>query len=90
MWYHKAAEQGNSAAQYHLGIMYMKGLGWYEDFFKAYMWVSIAAETDVENYESIKLLIEKLKDELTERQIKDADRLVNLWHLEHHDENSIR
>jgi hypothetical protein len=43
-WYRKAAEQGNSAGQEHLGAMYEFGRGVRQDFAEALRWFRKAAE----------------------------------------------
>jgi TPR repeat protein len=43
-WYQKAAEQGNAAAQYNLGMCYYKGLGVRQDYNEAMRWLRKAAE----------------------------------------------
>jgi len=42
-WFHKAATQGNAAAQYHLGWMYEDGLGVPKDDGQAMAWYQKAA-----------------------------------------------
>ena len=43
-WYMKAAEQGNSAAQYNLGLMYKNGNGVAKDRGGARKWFQKAAD----------------------------------------------
>mgnify|MGYP006343379143 CR=1 FL=1 len=43
-WYRKAAEQGNVAAQYNLGVCYKIGLGVQQDYAEAVKWYRKAAE----------------------------------------------
>jgi uncharacterized protein len=42
-WYRRAAEQGNSLAQNHLGSMYADGRGVPQDYAEAYFWLSLAS-----------------------------------------------
>ena len=44
MWYHRAAKQGFTNAQYNLGGMYEFGLGVTEDYAEAAKWYRKAAE----------------------------------------------
>ena len=44
-WYRKAAEQGDSDAQSHLGQLYKDGIGVPQDYSEAYFWASLAAAT---------------------------------------------
>ena len=45
-WFKKAAEQGHSEAQYHLGLMYRNGRGTPVDFQEAIRWLHRSAEQD--------------------------------------------
>ena len=42
-WYQRAAEQGDAAAQYNLGMVYAQGQGVPRDHGKAYFWYNLAA-----------------------------------------------
>ena len=52
-WYRLAAEQGDVAAQYNLGLMYATGAGVPQNYQRAYMWFSLevarqsAADRDI-------------------------------------------
>ena len=43
-WFRLAAEQGNSASQFNLGLMYDTGRGVPQDFVEALKWYRLAAE----------------------------------------------
>lgn len=43
-WYHKAAEQGKSQAQYNLGCSYRDGQGVSQDYSQAAQWFRKAAD----------------------------------------------
>jgi uncharacterized protein len=43
-WYRLAAEQGNAAAQFNLGVMYNEGEGVLENYKTAAKWYKLAAE----------------------------------------------
>ncbi len=43
-WFHEAARQGNSVAEFSLGVMYSKGLGVPQDLGIALSWYLKAAE----------------------------------------------
>ena len=45
-WYRKSAEQGNSAAQHNLGIMYRNGEGVKQDYIEALKWYRLSAEQE--------------------------------------------
>jgi TPR repeat protein len=42
-WYRLAADQGDPAAQFSLGLMYDRGNGVPQNYVQAYMWYSLAA-----------------------------------------------
>ena len=42
-WYQRAAEQGDAAAQYNLGMVYAQGQGVPRDNARAYFWYNLAA-----------------------------------------------
>ena len=43
MWYRRAAEQGDSLAQYSLGLLYDKGQGVPRDIVEASKWLNLSA-----------------------------------------------
>ena len=62
-WYRKAAEQGDAAAQYNLGIMYEEGTGVKQDFAEAAKWYRKAAEQgDTEAAAALKQLQDENKE----------------------------
>ena len=48
-WYRKAAEQGNTVAQYNIGICYYYGKGTSKDNGSAKFWMKKAAEQGYED-----------------------------------------
>ena len=52
-WYRLAAEQGNAAAQYNLGVMYSNGQGVLKDEAEAARWYRLAAEQGLANAQFI-------------------------------------
>ena len=42
MWYRRAAEQGDSLAQYSLGLLYDRGFGVPQDIIEAAKWLNLA------------------------------------------------
>ena len=48
-WYQKAADQGDAAGEYGLGVMYAKGEGTKQDLAKAAMYITRAAEQNYPN-----------------------------------------
>jgi TPR repeat protein len=71
-WYKKAAEQGNSNAQYNLGFMYGTGTGVPKDYVLAYRWYSLAvAQGDKISKDDLNNIIK----EMTPAQIAEAQKL---------------
>ncbi|MDE5878215.1 MAG: PEGA domain-containing protein [Muribaculaceae bacterium] len=60
-WWRRAAEQGNSRAQYHLGYMYEKGIGVEQSYSEALRWYNkSAAQGDFMGKEALKSLNKSL------------------------------
>ena len=74
------AEQGDASAQYNLGVIYEKGQGVQQDYVKAYMWASLAADQGLED--AIKKL-DYLVKILTPSQIEEGQRLAREWIATH-------
>ena len=66
----KAAEQGFTAAQTKLGIMYVLGLGVPKDYVTAYMWLNLAATQGDEMAQQGR---ERLAKRMTRHQIVEAN-----------------
>ncbi len=72
-----AAEQGDTEAQYNLGIFYYKGLGIPEDYVQVYAWSDIAAAG---GYQSAQNLRDMIGAKLNPTQLKKARKLAKeLW-----------
>ena len=71
-WYTKAAEQGNTKAQYQLGHMYSEGRGALKDSVLAYVWWNIAASQYEHDAARKRDIIEK---EMTPEQRTRAQKL---------------
>ncbi len=80
MLYRKAANQGDFAAQYNLGMMYEKGLGVPQNLVLSYQWYAVSANR--ENEMAITAL-EQLKTQLSPEKIKEGERLVQQWTKKH-------
>ena len=75
-----AAEQGNAAAQYNIGVMYYKGQGVPQDYVQAHMWFNLAAsrlEAEKRN-EAVKNR-DIIASRMTPAQIAEAQRLAREW-----------
>ena len=77
---HVKAEQGDVSAQYNLGVMYEKGQGVQQDYAKAYMWASLAADQGLEDAIKKQDYLVKI---LTPSQIEEGQRLAREWIATH-------
>lgn len=68
-WYTKAAEQGNTNAQYHLGVLYNKAKN---NPLMAYMWFEVARICGFNITAIHKDYIMRLTDNLSTRQMQEA------------------
>ena len=76
-WYRKAADQGDAAAQYNLGVMYKNGRGVLEDYVQAHAWLNLAAAQGHEKAPKGKDL---LRGKMTREQVAEAQKLAaELW-----------
>jgi TPR repeat protein len=72
-WYTLAAEQGNPAAQFNLGVMYDKGEGVIQYYVRAHMWGNLGASNGNENGAKLRDLVAK---KMTPADIYKAQRLA--------------
>ncbi len=79
-WYARAAEQGLGIAQFFLGLMYETGRGTARDYVKAFKWLDLAATGGDED---AKIKRDRMKEEMSPRQIIDGKRLSLEFRLQH-------
>lgn len=79
-WYQKAAESGNASAMLDLALIYEKGEGASPNVVQAYMWASLA-----EKYgdKSPKALLQRLDDNISNKQLDEALVLKKEWIKKH-------
>ena len=89
-WLAKAAEQGDGPSQYNLATLYAQGLGVRKDKVQALKWAILAASSPEDSaagapdVTSTALeLIQILKTQMTEPEIKQAMKLANAWTHSH-------
>ena len=75
-WFRKVAEQGDTDAQYNLGLMYTVGSGVPQDYVLAYMWSNLAASQGNEGATGLRELV---AGKMTPEQIAKADKLAREW-----------
>jgi TPR repeat protein len=77
-WYRKAADQGDSTAQYNLGFMYASGHGVPQDDATAHMWFDLsAARGDDDAAKNRDVIAQRM----TPAQIAEAQKLAREWKL---------
>ncbi|MDT8274259.1 MAG: tetratricopeptide repeat protein, partial [Desulfomonilia bacterium] len=72
----RAAQQGNSNAQYNIGRLHAYGTGVPQNFVIAYMWLELSASM---NNASSLALQAKLKEIMTPEEIREAQKLAREW-----------
>ncbi|MFQ5354340.1 MAG: hypothetical protein ACE5DR_05275, partial [Thermodesulfobacteriota bacterium] len=70
-WFHRSAMRGNVKARASLGLMYAYGKGIQQDYTKAYMWLSLAAEGKVDNAGAA---LESIETKMTPEEINEAKK----------------
>jgi hypothetical protein len=75
-WFLKAALNGLQEAQYRIGLAYSSGEGVDKDLEKAYAWLNLEKE-DTGDTRGIDL-INKIKSQLTDSQLKSANRIIKV------------
>jgi TPR repeat protein len=80
-WYHKAAEQGDTDAQYNLGKLYDNdNLSVAHDYVMSHMWFTIAGE---KGYQDAFNKRDSVAEKMTPSQIQEAQNLTKEWMAEH-------
>ena len=76
-WYHKAAEQGDTDAQYNLGNFYNNdNLGVAHDYVMSHMWFNIAG---VNGYQDAFTRRDSVAEKMTPSQIQEAQIHASEW-----------
>ena len=71
-WWKKAAFQGDSAAQFSLGVMYLNGQGISKDEVQAYVWLNLAGANNISAAAEIR---KQLDVSLSPQQKAEAQKL---------------
>ena len=79
-WFRKAAKHGDPDVQFNLGVMYFKGQGVPQDYVLAHKWINLAASRSTgEAREKFVKVRHSIAEEMTPRQIAEAQRLAREW-----------
>ncbi len=79
-WFAKAAEHGNAAAQYKLGLLYWGGHGVPKDTNKAYFWAVLARAGGQEGSQD---LAKVLANGMTRAQSAAIEQQAEIWYQQH-------
>ena len=63
-------------SQYHLGLMYLKGLGALQDYRYAHLWFNIASS---QGHKKARIQLEKLTIKMSAQQVAEAQQLARAW-----------
>jgi TPR repeat protein len=76
----KRLEQGESVAQYNLGLAYYYGEGFPQNYKTAYIWFSLsAANADEDQHEKAADLRDEVAKKLTPAQLEQAQQIASEW-----------
>ena len=75
-----AAEKGDAAAQFNLGVMYGTGQGVTQDYVLTHMWINLAASRvkgdDQRKYAEVR---DRVSAKMTSEQIAEAQKRARRW-----------
>ena len=72
----KLSSRGSFVSQYHLGLMYLKGMGALQDYCYAHLWFNIASS---QGHNKARIQLEKITGKMTIQQIAKAQKLARAW-----------
>ena len=77
-WCGLAADQGHGGAMFILGRLYHTAHGVAQDFVRAHMWYNLAT---AHGYHNGKKWRDRLADDMSPRQIAEAQKLAREWNV---------
>ena len=72
----KLSAKGSFVSQYHLGLMYFKGMGALQDYCYAHLWFNIASS---QGHKKARIQLEKITQKMSAQQVAIAQRLARAW-----------
>ncbi len=72
----RLSTKGSSVSQYHLGLMYLKGMGVLQDFWRAHLWFNIASS---QGHKKARIQLAKLTNKMSVHQVAEAQKLARAW-----------
>jgi len=79
-WFKLAAEQGDSRAQFSLGLMYYDGSGVPQNYVQAHKWLNLSAANGDEKSKEFR---DEVGGKMTPSQIAEAQKLAAEWMGKH-------
>ena len=72
----RLSNRGSVVSQYHLGLMYLKGMGVLQDFCRAHLWFNIASS---QGNKKARVQLGRLTEEMSAHQVAEAQKLARAW-----------
>jgi TPR repeat protein len=72
----KLSTKSSLVSQYHLGLMYLKGMGALQDYCYAHLWLNIASS---QGHKQASVQLEKLTKKMSAQQLAEAQNLARAW-----------
>jgi len=76
-WFQRSAQQGYRKAQYHIGVMYARGVGVSRDYARAYAWLKVAA---CQGSRRARRYLERIAPKIPREQQLQAHRLARSYY----------
>jgi hypothetical protein len=72
----RLSAKGSAISQYHLGLMYLRGLEVLQDFCRAHLWLNIASS---QGHKKARAQLVKLTKRMSAHQVAEAQKLARVW-----------
>lgn len=72
----RLSTKGSIVSRYHLGLMYLKGMGALQDYCYAHLWFNIAAS---QGHKKARIQLKKLTKKMSIHQVTKAQKLARAW-----------
>ena len=77
----RLSARGSVVSQYHLGLMYLKGIGVLQDFCRAHLWLNVASSR---GHKKARIQLGKLTNKMSAHQLAEAQKLARAWVAKNH------
>ena len=72
----KLSTKGSFVSQYHLGLMYLEGMGALQDYCYAHLWFNIASS---QGHKKARIQLVKITKKMNAQQVALAQKLARAW-----------